>query len=95
MIYTIDLGVLGEIDLDIDYDYSPGNAATWIDPPEPAEFEITNLNHVDLNRLLRDYLDTDDNLLQTVHEYETIDREVAHADHYNDMKRESEEELWT
>ena len=37
---TVDAGLLGEIDLTVEYRYSKGRAATHIDPPEPAEIDI-------------------------------------------------------
>lgn len=97
MKYIVDLGVLGEVELNVEYDYSPGRHATYDDPPEPCELTITNLllPFDDLHTQIIEYLCDDDNFLQEVHEREVIDVEAARADHYNDMKREREAELWT
>lgn len=40
---TVDAGLLGEIDLTVEYRYSKGRAATHIDPPEPAEIDILSV----------------------------------------------------
>jgi hypothetical protein len=40
---TVDAGLLGEIDLTVEYRYSKGRAATYIDPPEPAEINIISV----------------------------------------------------
>lgn len=40
---TVDAGLLGEIDLAVEYRYSKGREATHIDPPEPAEIDIISV----------------------------------------------------
>lgn len=43
IIKNFDFGYLGEFDIDVEFDYSPGYKGNWEEPPEPEEFDITSV----------------------------------------------------
>ena len=78
--YTLDLGIAGELDCDIDYRYSPGRKATMYarngdpgDPAEPAEIYVLNVmvGGVDITPLVMDVLESDSDFLIAVDEQES------------------------
>ena len=61
--WTVDFGVLGEHDVEIEYDYSPGRSGVTSGPPErcypdePAEVEFTRADGTILTKLSAEGVD--------------------------------------
>lgn len=52
----IDLGILGEVEVDVTYDFKKARRG---DPPDPAELTIKRVLHgIDLDDALRNHFDT-------------------------------------
>jgi len=83
--YTVDLGVLGEIDLQVEYNYSPMVPGRYSGPPEdcypdePPEVEILRVRCDSLlisgpmEILLASALDDDESFLEAVESIEQDD----------------------
>lgn len=70
---TLDLGVLGERDCQVQFKYWPGHPGTWYrrngdpgDPPEPAEVEVTSVtvDGWDITELAAEYLSESDDFME-------------------------------
>jgi hypothetical protein len=79
--YTVDLGDIGEVDLLVDYDYTPGRAGTMYDrfgdpgsPPEGCEVQATKVTILgrsnDMNKVLLQHLVDSENFRYSVIEHE-------------------------
>ncbi len=51
MPYTADLGMAGEIDILIEYDFQPEESATYWEPGCPAEAEVTGVTMLDGSKI--------------------------------------------
>ena len=85
--------VLG-VDLDVEYDYSPYIAATWDDPAEGGEVEITGitLDGTDVLQLLSDWTleQIQDKLESIDHEGEAREERICAQQEYWASRREDE-----
>lgn len=70
MKHIIDLGIAGEVEVDVDCDYTPGNE--WLNPPEPVKFEVRGvfLNGMDITDLVKSALEDDQDLIDKAAEAE-------------------------
>lgn len=83
--YYVDLGVLGEIEFKVEYQYSPGYADTRWEPGEPASIEINSVSAIEpehglLCGYVEEYLNGDGN--QEFADQNWPDIEADRADHY-------------
>ena len=92
--FVVDLGIVGEITVHVDYDYSPGRPAVMHlrngdpgYPEEPAEINIFRINYMghDLTWLLAGKLDEHDPFIDAVIERETVDDAADAADYARQM----------
>ena len=104
--YTIDLGLLGEVDVEVDYFYDPGTPGRYSGPPEncypdePAELELVAVRHELLSPRAAEevlkVLEENGDLEQCVAE-ELADEDAAAAESYYESLREGEayaREFW-
>lgn len=88
--YYIDCGECGELDIEVEYDYTPPQRATHLDPPWEAEVTLTRVTHrhTDVSWMFLDSLQNSEALYEKIVEREEIDRRADAADHYYDMMKE-------